>query len=117
MRDLQKRYFEQILSVCQGNKIELYVLMMPVRDNELKGYDDSYINYFNEYINLTLADYHFDGRYIDMHDLHEFKDYRKYLDITHLNSKSSDEFTKCFYKQLIDLDKNECVSGNPCEGR
>ncbi len=99
-KHIQIQYFEMILSVCRSNDIEAYVLMMPVRDNELINYDDSFIIGFNKFINATLSKYGYSGRFVDLSNHPDFKDYRKYTDITHLNSESANEFTKCFYTEL-----------------
>lgn len=102
--DIQKHYFESILQLCQARDIALFVLMMPVRDNELQCYDDEFISDFNAYISNSLSRYGYEGNYINMSNNGDFKDYRLYTDITHLNSKSADLCTKCFYKELCNLD-------------
>lgn len=107
MLDIQTQYYEKTLSLCRSNGIELYVLMMPVRDNELRGYTSTFITRFNEYIEGTLSRNGYQGHFIDMSDLPEFKDYRMYTDITHLNSTSADLFTKCFYEELQKCNNNE----------
>ncbi len=100
MLELQKQYYEYILQLCQTKDIDLYVLMMPVRDNELRCYEDGFIKDFNVYINTTLSKYGYERHYIDMSNNDDFKDYRLYTDITHLNSLAADSFTKFFYKEL-----------------
>ena len=67
--------------------------MMPIRDNELNNYDERVIIKFNEFINDNRSKYGCSGRFIDFSNHLEFKDYRKYTDITHLNSESANEFT------------------------
>ena len=98
--EIQIKYFLQILSLCKSKGIEAFVLMMPVRDNELKNYTDEQIIDFKNFIESSLSDYGFTDHYIDMSNHPDYKDYRKYTDITHLNPESADEFTKCFYKEL-----------------
>lgn len=100
MLDIQKSYFEKILQICQNKEIELYVLMMPVRDNELRCYSENFITGFNTYINTSLSKYDYEGNYIDMSNNRDFKDYKLYTDITHLNSVAADTFTRCFYREL-----------------
>ncbi len=102
MLDIQKHYFERILELCRTKDISLYVLMMPLRDNELQCYQEEFITGFNEYINTTLSKYGYEGNYIDMSNNNDYKDYRLYTDITHLNSTAADSFTKCFYQELCD---------------
>lgn len=100
MLDIQKRYFEKILLICKNKDIDLYVLMMPVRDNELSCYSNSYTNTFKDYIERILKYADYDKRFINMSNNTDFKDYKMYTDITHLNSESADRYTKCFYKKL-----------------
>lgn len=100
MLDLQKQYYECILQLCRAKDIDLYVLMMPVRDNELQSYDEESINRFKVYINTSLSRFGYEGHYIDESNNEDFKDYRLYTDITHLNSLAADNFTKCFYREL-----------------
>ena len=97
---IQIHYFEQLLFLCRSNNIEAFVLMMPVRDNELNNYDNSFIIEFNKFINTNLSKYGYTGRFIDLSNHPDFKDYKKYTDITHLNSEAANEFTKCFYSEL-----------------
>ena len=100
MLDIQKRYYEKILALGKSHNIELYVLMMPVRDNELSSYEDSYIIKFKDYIEQTLKAAGYENRFIDMSNNPDFKDYKMYTDITHFNSESADRYTKCFYEKL-----------------
>ena len=99
--NIQKKYFEQIIKKCKDNGIELFVLMMPVRNNELQNYSNKYITFFNGMINNRLEKYGFKGRYFNMSNNPDFKDYKKYTDITHLNSKAAGEFTKIMYEELF----------------
>ena len=100
MLDIQKRYFEKILIICKNQDINLFVLMMPVRDNELSCYSESYTNTFNDYIERSLKDAGYENCFIDMSNNTDFKDYKMYTDITHFNSESADRYTKCFYEKL-----------------
>lgn len=103
MLDIQKRYFEKILVICRNQNIDLYVLMMPVRDNELACYNESYTNTFKDYIERLLKDAGYEHHFIDMSNNTEFKDYKMYTDITHFNSESADRYTKYFYKLLNNI--------------
>lgn len=100
MLDIQKRYFEKILIICKNKDIDLFVLMMPVRDNELSCYSESFTNTFKNYIERFMKDAGYDNRFIDMSDNTDFKDFKMYTDITHFNSESADRYTKCFYEKL-----------------
>ena len=100
MEKIQVEYFEKILILCKHEHIELFALMMPVRDNELKSYSSQFLKRFNGYITETLETTGFKNRYIDMSNHPDFKDYRKYTDITHLNSRSADEFTHLFFNLI-----------------
>lgn len=100
MLDLQKHYFEDLLTLSKSCNIELFVLMMPVRDNELSCYSQSFMNSFKDYIERSLKDAGYESRFIDMSNNPDFKDYKKYTDITHFNSESADRYTKCFYETL-----------------
>ena len=100
MLDIQKKYFKELLITCKNQNIDLFVLMMPVRDNELSCYNESFTYTFKDYIKRSLKDAGYENHYIDMSNITEFKDYKMYTDITHFNSESADRYTKCFYKEL-----------------
>ena len=111
MKRIQIKYYEKILALCKANHIELFVLMMPIRDAELNSYSNQFIENFNGYIKESLTINGFANRFIDLSNHPDYKDYRKYTDITHLNSKSADEFSTLFFN-LIGTTNNDYVTEN-----
>ena len=100
MKDLQISYFKKILAQCKERNIQTYVVMLPVRDNELKSYTDEYLDSFKKMLNINLQNYGFEGCYYDFSNDADFKDYKKYTDITHLNSHAADDFTKKMWNEI-----------------
>ena len=70
---------------------------MPVRDGEMESYTKEDINRFHQVVTTPLSSR---DSYVDMTYLEEFRNYKDYTDITHLNSKVADRFTKYFYKRI-----------------
>lgn len=84
-------YFHKTISLCQENGIKVFLVMPPVRQNELKSYTKDQINEFNAFINSSIDhknsvywNYSEDGSYTT----------KDYTDITHLNEAAADRFTK-----------------------
>lgn len=88
IKDLQKHYFEEIISFCDVRKIKVFLIMPPVRDSELKNYPreviEEFTKYFTSFQNVT---------FLDFSQVEEFK-LEDYTDITHLNARAADRFTQ-----------------------
>lgn len=95
--DFQYDYYLELIKLCHKNNITVIVFTMPVRDSEMSSYTKEYISKIHKLIVEPLIK---DDRYFDLSDVEEFKDYHKYTDITHLNSKAADEFTDYFWKRI-----------------
>lgn len=98
--DIQKNYFEKILDYCRNEDIDLYVLMPPIRDNELSNYTNEEMSSIRDMVNNMLTTYGFNDHYIDYSNHPVFKDYTKYTDITHLKPEAAKEFTTLFWKDF-----------------
>lgn len=95
--DIQREYYERIIDLCHENNIQVTVFTMPVRDGEMESYTKEDINRFHQVVTTPLSSR---DSYVDMTYLEEFRNYKDYTDITHLNSKAADRFTKYFYKRI-----------------
>ena len=95
--DIQREYYERIIDLCHENNIQVTVFTMPVRDGEMESYTKEDINRFHQVVTTPLSSR---DSYVDMTYLEEFRNYKDYTDITHLNSKVADRFTKYFYKRI-----------------
>lgn len=100
VKEILMDYFDRILQFCKENDVEVYALMMPVRDKELACYTDEEINLFTRMINDELSNYGYNNRYLDYSNLPAFKDYSCYSDITHLNSASARAFTEVLWNDV-----------------
>ncbi len=95
--DFQYDYYLELIKMCHKNNINVIVFTMPVRDTEMSSYTKEYISKIHKLIKEPLTK---GGIYVDLSNSEKFKDYHKYTDITHLNSKAADEFTDYFWKRI-----------------
>lgn len=100
IEEMQDRYFRKIIKKCKDESITLYVVMLPVRDNELRSYTEKEIIDFNEMIESVLDKYGYHDCYFNFSNLPDFKDYTCYTDITHLNSESATRFTEYLWETI-----------------
>ena len=100
MEEIPVRYFDYIVRKCTEEFIALYVIMPPVRDNELSCYSAKELDDFNKMIKSVLNKYGYHDCYFNYSNLPEFKDYTCYTDITHLNSESAYKFTDLLWNTI-----------------
>lgn len=86
---LQEEYFERIIKYCKDENIEVFLCMLPVRENALKNYQKEDIDKFDKYImSFTNEKIH----YLNF-SLQGGWTLKDYTDVTHLNEKASNRFT------------------------
>lgn len=95
--DLQQEYYKQIIDLCHEKDIQVTVFTMPVRDGEIESYSKEDINRIKQVITTPLSS---QDLYVDMTYLEEFRNFKDYTDITHLNSEAADRFTEYFLKRI-----------------
>lgn len=100
VKDIPRKYFEEIIKKCKEKSITLYVIMPPVRDNELCCYSSNELIDFDEIVNSVLKKYGYKNNYLNFSNVSEFKDYTCYTDITHLNSESAAKFTEYLWEAI-----------------
>lgn len=100
IKDIPQKYFHKLIGECGNEDITLFVVMPPVRDNELCSYTTMQIDSFNKMINTVLEQYNYNNCYYNFSNVPEFKDYTCYTDITHLNSESAAKFTEYLWKAI-----------------
>lgn len=86
----QEKYFEKIIETCKSKNILVFMVMLPLRENEIKSYSKDKINSFN-----TFIDSYANGSevfYINYSELEEFS-YVDYTDITHLNEDAANRIS------------------------
>jgi len=96
---IQVNYFEKTLKLCKSNKIKVFLIILPLRNEELDNYDQKdlldFRNFINNYLNETVnfIDFSLDKGY-------RMKDF---TDITHLNSVAADRLSIQLSDSLIKL--------------
>ena len=85
----QEDYFKEILDLCEKNDMQIFLIMPPIRDNELSSYSQEQIDEFNNYINQFVSD---KLLYINFSKDTSFV-LSDFTDITHLNKEAADVFT------------------------
>jgi hypothetical protein len=96
--DLQENYFKSILEFCRSREIPVVIVMLPVRENELKLYTESHIAEFRSFITTFT-----DNDKVFYLDYSTNKDYTlaDYTDITHLNEKAANRFSKTLNTDVL----------------
>jgi hypothetical protein len=94
---IQLTYFEKILGLCKKHQIKVFLIMMPVRDNEMANYSEQACSEFNKKILSYCQKY--DCEYWNFDRNKEFT-VEDYTDITHLNAKAADRFTILLNKKI-----------------
>lgn len=96
--DFQFGYFKKIVEFCKSKNIMLFVINMPTRDEELKCFSKSFMEMFDNKIKSVLITEKM--RYVNYSTLLDFKDYRDYVDICHLNERAADRFSSFFWEDI-----------------
>lgn len=97
--DVQVRYFERILKFCEEKNIQVFLVRLPLRENELKSYKPREMVEFDSFIkgylgtNVKFLDFKSDTSY----SLAEFSD------IIHFNQKGAVKFSKQLNDSLTKL--------------
>jgi hypothetical protein len=101
--DFQVSYFNKIIDLCKSKKIKTFIVMLPIRQNELKSYTHSEINEFDSFI----SDYADSNNvfYLNYSTVNNFST-SDFTDITHLNEPAANRFTNNLNKDLLNLINN-----------
>lgn len=105
---VQEDYFSKIINLCKKEDITVFMVMLPIRQNELNSYRIEDIEKFEAYIN-TLVD-NTNVYYLNFSTNPDYKT-EDYTDITHLNEKAADRFSKVLNDSLLNIIKADKVKG------
>ena len=89
--DVQANYFDKLLDLCSEKEITVFLVMLPMRENELKSYDEEIIMNYNLYFQKK-ADAYPNTFLLNHCCTGDFK-IEDFTDITHLNEKAADRYT------------------------
>lgn len=87
---IQESYFHKILALCKQENIKAFLVMPPVRKNELNSYTAAQMQEFDTFIRHTIDS---NAVYLN-YSLDSTFTIKDYTDITHLNEAAADRFTK-----------------------
>ena len=89
-KEIQVKYFENILNYCAENNIKVFLLFLPTRENEMKSYTDNQIKEFHNFLDQYLTENVFLLNFTNdtTYSIDDF------ADITHLTPKAADRFSK-----------------------
>ena len=90
--EIQMEYFEKVLEYCKEKGIRVAVVMPPARDAELGSYDQNLLQQCDAYIKETTKKYQV--TFLNYAYEEEYKSYKLYTDITHLNPATADLWTQ-----------------------
>ena len=87
---VHEKYFEKTLRLAHKNNIEVYLVMAPVRDSQMKNYTEDEIQKFQNFINKYADNYKAFLNFSRV-DSYNFSDY---TDVTHLTPEAADRFSQ-----------------------
>lgn len=96
---IQVDYFEKILRECNQNKITVFLVMPPLRENEYRQYLKDVLDEYENFFNKHTSDNCF---YLNYSLNHDFK-LEDFADITHLNETAADKFSRRLSDDIINL--------------
>lgn len=96
----QVDYFEKVLYLCKQEKIRVFIVTLPTRQEELDSYSEAQIKEFNTFISTYVNgnDVFYFNHSLD----HNFKT-NDFTDITHLNESAADRFSKILNNNIMGL--------------
>ncbi len=98
--EIQIKYFGLIVDLCKENDLTLYLVMPPLRDNELTNYTEEEIKDFKSFIGSYTTDDKV--HYLDFSVRHDF-DLNDFTDLSHLNESGADAFSTMLRDDIIQL--------------
>lgn len=100
---VQEKYFKEILNYCSKKNIMVFLVMLPIRQNALINYKENEINEFNKFIRLQTNDniYYLDFSHQSSWNVED------YTDITHLNERAADRFSKQLNDSIANIIKTQ----------
>lgn len=98
--EIQETYFDRIIGLCKNNNIKVFLVMLPVRSNELNSYSKNEIAEFESYINKKV-----DKENVFYLNFSTNNNYRTedYTDITHLSEKGAIKFSKMLNDSIVNI--------------
>jgi hypothetical protein len=94
---IQEQYFIRILEWARDRGIRMVLVMPPLRQLELNGYDSGVIEPFDAWLTQTAS--RFGAVYLDLSRHPEFSD-ADFSDITHLTEAAADRFSRLVGAEL-----------------
>ncbi|AEA42197.1 hypothetical protein Fluta_0188 [Fluviicola taffensis DSM 16823] len=102
--DFQTKYFKKVIDFCQKKKVRVFIVMPPCRSNELISYSKVEIDEFNAFIKTFTKIKNV--YYLNYSTTSNFNT-KDYTDITHLNEKAANRFSKMLNNDINHLIRTE----------
>lgn len=99
--DLQYNYFIKIITTCENEGIELFVVMPPLWSGETKSHTDDERKIIDELIINALANTRYKNNYINYTNEMGLSSYEDFIDITHLKPFVADNFSKYINQKIF----------------
>lgn len=99
--DVQYEYFQRILSICEENNIELYVIMPPLWEGETSTHTDQEREEFNMMIRTELTKTPYADNYINYSEEEGLSSYQDFTDVTHLKPEAADEYSEYINEKIF----------------
>lgn len=98
--DIQIKYFEKTLLLCDQKKIKVFIVNLPTRQNELNSYTNNEIDEFDNFIKSYV-----DNKYVFYLNFSKFEGFttKDYTDITHFNENAANHFTEILNKKIMGI--------------
>lgn len=99
--DIQYSYYKKILSLCEDEGIELFIIMPPLWEGGLVSHSDEEWAVFNEMIRSSLAGTPYDGHYFNYSEEEGLSSYMDFADDTHLTLEAADDYSEYINNRLF----------------
>lgn len=99
--DVQYKYFQRIISLCEENDIKLYIIMPPLWEGETSSHTDQEREKFNLMIRNELSKTPYANNYINYSEENGLSSYQDFIDVTHLKPESADEYSAYINEKIF----------------
>ena len=99
--DIQYEYFERIISLCESENIELYVIMPPLWEAEVATHTSDERDVINDMILEALRGTAYEGNYINFSEIEGLSSYKDFTDGSHLTLEAADRFSVYIDKAIF----------------
>ncbi|MCR5268067.1 MAG: hypothetical protein K6E16_06110 [Lachnospiraceae bacterium] len=100
--DIQYRYFRKIIACCEEHDIDLYVIMPPLSEGEIKTHTDEERQVFDTMILRELEGTPYRGHYHNYRNEKGLLPYTEFIDATHLKPDAAQRYSTFLNAEIFE---------------